>query len=279
MRKTVMKVHRFQARLFPVNAYLVETPSAVVAVDATLGVSDGRALRAQADALGKPLAGVVVTHSHPDHYGGIAALVGDGRIPVCAVAGVDQVIRRDDDAKEQILRPMFGDEWVVTRTFPDRIVRGGERVTLGGAAFQVVDVGPCESPHDSWWVLDADGPPHVFVGDLVYSHMHAFLADGFHDRWLSSLERARRELPRDAVLLMGHGEPSADHAILDWQAEYIRRFLAALRTAVFEQRLEGDVLADTVTNQMKAYLANEHLLFLLRLSVGPIRERLLAAGR
>jgi hypothetical protein len=30
---------------------------------------------------------------------------------VIAAAGVDAVIRRDDALKEQILRPMFGDEW------------------------------------------------------------------------------------------------------------------------------------------------------------------------
>ena len=34
-------VHRFEASLFPVNAYLVETRTGVVVVDATLGVTDG----------------------------------------------------------------------------------------------------------------------------------------------------------------------------------------------------------------------------------------------
>ncbi|MEP7000529.1 MAG: MBL fold metallo-hydrolase [bacterium] len=272
----MINVHRFQASLFPVNAYLVETPTAVVAVDATLGVSDGRALRAQADSLGKPLAGVIITHAHPDHYGGVAALVGDSTIPVYAVAGVDEVIRRDDDSKEQILRPMFGDEWAVARMFPNRIVRDGERVTIGDASFQVIDAGPCESPHDSWWVLETDGPPQVFIGDLVYSHMHGFLADGFYEQWLSNIERAKRELPGDAVLLMGHGEPSTDHAILHWQAEYIQRFLATLKRSAINERLDGESLADAVTSQMKSYLPNDDLLFLLRLSVEPIRQRLLA---
>src|SRR5262245_50933042 len=90
-------VHRFQASLFPVNAFIVETPSSIVCVDATLGISDGRALAARIDALGKPLAAVVVTHAHPDHYGGVAPLVGDRAVPVLAVHGVADVIRRDDD--------------------------------------------------------------------------------------------------------------------------------------------------------------------------------------
>ena len=45
MAPSTATVHRFQGSLFPVNAYLVETPSAVIVVDATLGVSDARRLR------------------------------------------------------------------------------------------------------------------------------------------------------------------------------------------------------------------------------------------
>lgn len=172
-------VHRFEATLFPVNAYLVETDTSVIVVDATLGVSDGKTLRSRVEALRKPLAAIIITHAHPDHYGGVSALLGEADVPVYAAAGVNDVIRRDDAAKEQILRPMFGDEWPATRRFPSRIVQGGERVTIADAVFSVTDLGPGESPHDSLWRLESDGSREAFVGDLVYSHMHAFLADGF----------------------------------------------------------------------------------------------------
>src|SRR5262245_2816584 len=168
---STIKVHRFQASLFPVNAYLVETAEGVIAVDATLGVSDGRALAGSVAQLRKPLAGVLVTHSHPDHYGGIASLVAGAAVPVYAVDGVHRVTRRDDAAKENILRPMFGDEWASVRQFPNRVAKDGERLSLGGATFRVVDAGPSESAHDSWWVLEGEGPNRVFTGDLVYSHM------------------------------------------------------------------------------------------------------------
>ena len=161
-------VHRFEASLFPVNAYLVETDTSVIVVDATLGVSDGKTLRSRVEALRKPLGAIIITHAHPDHYGGVAALLGDADVPVYAVAGVNDVIRRDDAAKEQILRPMFGDEWPATRRFPSRIVQGGERVTIADAVFAVTDLGPGESPHDSLWRLESDAAPRAFVGDLVY---------------------------------------------------------------------------------------------------------------
>ena len=217
-----------------------------------------------------------MTHAHPDHYGGVSALLGETRVPVYAVPGTDRVIRRDDPVKEQILRPMFGDEWPARRTFPDTHAQDGQRVTLADASFRVIDVGPSESEHDSWWVLETGAQPQVFVGDLVYNHMHAYLADGFHERWLSNLERARRDLPGDATLLMGHGEPSADHAILDWQREYIQHFLTAVREGA-DRGLDGGPLTERVMGEIKAFLQTEDLLFLAQLSVEPVRERLLAA--
>jgi glyoxylase-like metal-dependent hydrolase (beta-lactamase superfamily II) len=272
-------IHRFEASLFPVNAYLVETRTGVVVVDATLGVTDGRALRTRVDALKKPLAAVVITHSHPDHYGGVTSLLDGGDVPIYAVAGVNDVIRRDDAAKEQILRPMFGDEWAAARTFPNRIVRGGERVEIAEAVFAVTDLGPGESPHDSLWRLESDGAPQAFVGDLVYSHMHAFLADGSFDHWLANLERAQRELPADTTLWMGHGQPAAGFDILRWQSNYIQRFLEVLRAAVEQNGLQGDALADAVTAAMKEFLPSDDLLFLMRLSVEPMRARLALGSR
>src|SRR5215468_7206202 len=83
------------------NAYLIEMPRGVVAVDATLSESESRALRASLEALGKPLRAVLLTHGHPDHYNGVTNLVGQSAVPVVATAGVARVIREDDAAKEQ----------------------------------------------------------------------------------------------------------------------------------------------------------------------------------
>jgi glyoxylase-like metal-dependent hydrolase (beta-lactamase superfamily II) len=273
-----LMVHRFQASLFPVNAYLIESAADVVAVDATLGMSDGRRLRERIEQTGKPLAGVVVTHAHPDHYGAVTALVNGSNVPVYAVGGVDAVIRRDDAEKERILRPMFGDEWAAARTFPTHRVQDGDRIAIGSATFRVVDVGPGESPHDSWWVLeDSSGAPRVFAGDLVYNHMHAYLADGFADRWLANLARAKRELPAGAELCIGHGDATPASAMLDWQAGYIEEFLDAVRTSGEKDGLRGDPLTEAVARRMKAYLPNDHLEFLMRLSVEPTRTRLASA--
>ena len=277
MANTPPIVHRFQAGLFPVNAYLVESDTDVVVVDSTLGVSDGQRLHARVRATGKPLSGVIVTHAHPDHYGAVCELTGNSNVPVYAVGGVDDIIRRDDADKERILRPMFGAEWARTRTFPTHRVADGDRITIGGSTFRIIDAGPGESPHDSWWVLESAGRLRVFPGDLVYNHMHAYLADGYADRWLDNLARARRDLPADAELFVGHGDPVQVSEVLDWQTGYITEFLGAVQSAADRDGLRGDQLVESVARRMRAYLPTGDLEFLMRLSVEPTRTRLTPA--
>jgi glyoxylase-like metal-dependent hydrolase (beta-lactamase superfamily II) len=252
-----------------VNAYLVETSEGVVAVDGTLTVSDGRALRARLESLGKPLLAVLVTHAHPDHYGGIVELVAEDQVPVVATAGVDAVIRRDDALKEEILRPMFGEEWPRERTFPNRTVSDRETVELGGARLTVLDLGPGESPHDSIWLLGEERRT-VFLGDQVYDRKHAYLADGFYEEWLGNLERLARELPPEASLHIGHGGPvTAAH--FDRQRQYIETFLDAVRGADWSR---PDAARAAVVERMTRLLPTDELRFLMELSIDPVASKL-----
>jgi hypothetical protein len=104
--------------------------------------------------------------------------------------------------------------------------------------------------------------------------MHAFLADGFFDHWLANLEEARRVLPADTTLFIGHGQPVAGLDILQWQTDYIQRFVDVLGTTVERDDRQGDALVEAVTAAMKEFLPSDDLLFLMRLSIEPMRAQL-----
>jgi len=266
-----MNIHRFprkQDGAF-VNAYLVETETSLVAIDSLLTVSESRAFRAELDQLGKPLRAVLLTQAHPDHYGGLTELVAGDDVPIVAPQGVIDAIARDDDVKEQILRPMFGDEWAHERTFPNTAIADGASVAFDDAVFTVIDLGPSESPHDSPWVLGED-ERIVFLGDQIYGRKHCYLADGFFREWLQNIERLRRRLPADAVLYIGHGGPMRAED-WDWQRRYITTFVDAVTAADWSQ---PEAAKATVVALMTEFLPTDELQFLMELSIEPVAEQL-----
>jgi glyoxylase-like metal-dependent hydrolase (beta-lactamase superfamily II) len=252
-----------------VNAYLIETESCVVAIDSLLTVSESRALRRGVEQLGKPLRAVLLTQSHPDHYGGLTELVAGDDVPIIAPQGVIDTIVRDDDEKERILRPMFGDEWAAKRTFPNTEISDGERLSFDNATFTVIDLGPSESPHDSPWIL-GDEERIVFLGDQIYDHRHCFLADGFYQQWLENIEKLPERFPSDAVFHIGHGGP-ASSADWDWQRRYIETFLDSVTGADWSR---PEAAHATVVAEMKRFLPSDELLFLMELSIEPVAAQL-----
>jgi glyoxylase-like metal-dependent hydrolase (beta-lactamase superfamily II) len=253
----------------PVNAYLVEGERDLVVIDSTLTVSGGRAVREGIEAIGKPLAAVLLTHAHPDHYGGAVEVVAGVDAPIVATAGVDAVIRRDDAMKEAILRPMFGDEWPSERAFPTRLVQSGEELAFGDLEFSVRDLGPGESPHDSVWFL-GEAQSTVFCGDQGYNHMHCYLADGHWKSWLANLDQLANDLPADVTLLPGHGDRSGLE-LLDWQRGYIERFVDAVLAGDWT---DPERAKQAVVDAMASHLEVNDLRFLMELSVEPVAAEL-----
>ena len=264
------QIHRFPARAEGafVNAYLVETESGVVAVDGLLTVSAAREMRTALDRLGKPLLAALVTHSHPDHYAGLAELVAGYDVPIVAPQGVIDTIAADDAIKDQIIGPMFGDEWPTTRVFPDTPIRDGESLNFDDLKFTVIDLGPSESPHDSPWVL-GDDERIVFLGDQIYDHSHCYLADGFYAEWLANIEKLRARFPEDAVFYIGHGGP-VGREMWDWQRGYIELFLEAVSNADWSETEQAKA---TVVAAVKAYEPSDELQFLMELSIEPVAAK------
>ena len=266
-----LRIHRHDAaRPFPVNAYIVEGNDGLVVVDAPLTESSAAALRKRIEVLAKPLRAVLLTHSHPDHYAGIGVLAAGWDLPIVALAAVDDVVRRDDAAKDALSAPLFGAEWPRNRGFASQRVRDGDRLDYGGGlVFTVMDIGPAESLHDSVWILNSERPI-AFFGDLVYPLTHCYMADGQIDRWRRATERLQSELAEETLLYVGHGPPPTP-ALLSWQRLYLNRFEEALRATDWR---DPDAATANVVRVIRAFVPNEQLLFFLEYSIRPNARRL-----
>jgi len=257
-----VRVERIEGTVMPVNSYIVEGPEGLVIIDGQLTVSDAATVRAAVDGFGRPVAALIVTHGHPDHYAGAAAILDGSSAPVVSTSAVAAVVVRDDAEKDSVVGPMMGDEWPTVRRFPDEIVEGGTSITLGGLEFEVRDLGPGESDDDTIWSI---GQNTVFSGDIAYNDMHAYLLDGHFDDWLALLARLEAELSADAELHVGHGEPT-DRSVLSRQASYVNRFVAAVADSLDLEEVERH---DRVVAAMADQVTDQRLLFLMELSIEP----------
>lgn len=266
-------IHRVeQAIAFPVNAYIVEGSEGLVVVDSLLTDTASKDLRARVDAIGKPLQGVLLTHPHPDHYARLGNLVAGLDVPIYAVPGVNDVVRRDDAAKDTLISGMFGPEWPTNRVFPTDTASEGDSLNFGpGLSFDVMDIGPAESFHDSVFRLQGAAPT-AFVGDLIFSLMHAYMADVQNPAWLAAIDRLKVDLDEETLLYVGHGAPVTP-ALLDWQKSYIDLFDKAVQEADWS---DPEAATAAVMQAMSAYLPSEALAFLLQLSIAPNAQ---AAGK
>jgi glyoxylase-like metal-dependent hydrolase (beta-lactamase superfamily II) len=267
---TPRRIDRIEGEMMVVNSYLIHGPEGVIVVDAQLTTSDAAKVHEAVVASGLDLAGIVITHPHPDHYAG-AGLLAPAGAPIVATPSVDTVIRRDDAEKDAIVGPMMGDQWPSARRFPDTLVEPGATLTLGGLSLRVTETGSGESYADTQWWLD---DRTVFVGDVAYNGMHAYLADAQHVQWLQVLERLDTDLADDAVLCPGHGVP-AGKGVLTAQRRYIEAFVAAVVDHAEDDRQTRQA---AVVERMRGEVDDERLLFLMELSIDPVHAALKTSG-
>jgi glyoxylase-like metal-dependent hydrolase (beta-lactamase superfamily II) len=274
MTPTVHTYRSGETGLFA-NSYLVEGAEGVVAVDAPLLLSDGRAFRVRLEALQKPLLGVLVTHPHPDHYNTIGELLAGEEVPVIAHDDVDREIRAKDEAKRVQWGPMFGDEWPASATFPSRTVTDEESIELGDLRFTPWDFGPCESNSETVWLL-GDGDL-AFVGDLAFNGTHAYLADGRTDAWLKALDRAEEALAGVQTLYVGHGAPGVPAVLADQRRYLLMTREAIGRVANGRAELSEDE-ANRVVSLMERYLPTAPLGWLVGAGASAVAAELSQEG-
>jgi glyoxylase-like metal-dependent hydrolase (beta-lactamase superfamily II) len=249
--RTVIHTYTSLEAMLRVNAFIIETDTNLVVVDTTLTMSDSKQLKKKIDGLNKPLAGLILTHAHPDHVAGTLNIVPNGDIPIFALASVKKLMEETEEIKHQQWSSTFGDEWVPKWIYPNTLVSDNELVNIAGLSFRVLDLGSggdCDA--NSIWLLD-DENPVAFVGDFLYNNNHTYMADGSILRWLANLDRFDSLLKKYNTYYVGHGDPCG-YSALSKQREYFLSYCGELLkatngTAVFNEetrdRFEKNMLA------------------------------------
>lgn len=144
--------------------------------------------------------GIVATHGHHDHVGGIRALK--------EATGAPFMISAADSYRSQHALELSSHVFDVTQAgienapSPDRLLREGDEIAVGAVRLKVLDA---PGHTEGGIVLWGDGV--AFVGDTLFAGScgRTDLAGGDQATLMQTLARLKHELDPATVVLCGHG--------------------------------------------------------------------------
>lgn len=215
---------------FFVNSYLIETTAGIVVVDTQFVLSQARAVKAQIDALNQPLAAVIITHPHPDHFNGTTVLLeGQQDVPVYATATTAQGIKAIEAAKRAEWKGTYGDDYPDRTQLPTHLVESGQTISVGGLSWRFEDLGPAEAANET--VITVEEANALFCGDVMYHQVHSWLVEGRSSAWLEQLGTVLQRYTQIQQIYPGHGQPGTLVDIND-EIEYINTYQAVIRASL-----------------------------------------------
>lgn len=224
-----------------VNTAFVVTDAGVVVIDSGPSKRYGEALRAAiARITSQPVAKVLLTHFHPDHFLGNQAFPTDR---LCALAGTVEGIRGEGENFNGNLYRLTGDWMLGTEAVAPACTVAAGPLQVGNHRFELLAL----DGHTAADLAVFDATTGVlFAGDLVFHGRAPTTPHADLPRWLAALDHLAAQPFK--VIVPGHGAPAAD----DGPLRQTRAWLTWLGAALAEGAAKGLDLTDMLEQPIPA---------------------------
>ncbi|MBQ7496530.1 MAG: MBL fold metallo-hydrolase [Selenomonas sp.] len=169
------------------NSYIVETTSHLLIIDTQYLLPYAEKVKAMAVRLDKPIARVIITHAHPDHWFGTSVFAGE---QIYALPTVRAEMAKDAITAFQRNKPRLGDKIGDEAVLPNYTLEKGNFV-VDGVEFYVHEILNTET--SSLAVLEIPAEKILFASDLVYAHTHIYVADNHIREWIAALQSCQKK--------------------------------------------------------------------------------------
>lgn len=236
-------IHSAPETAFLVNSFIIEGARSLVVVDTQFLVSSALALKRRVAGIGKPVAAVLITHPHPDHFNGTGTLLAGIKAPVLATRRTAAGIAEVEADKRDYWAPIHGADYPATTWLPDGVLEPGERLRIDDIELVVDELGAGESSNDC--IIRLPKTDALIVSDLVYAFCHPWLAEGRSFEWLHQLARLGALHGDVRRIYPGHG-PAGGPALIEAQRDYIETLRGLVATALRRSSLTPELSANLV---------------------------------
>ncbi len=223
-----------------VNTAFIVAAQGVIVIDSGPSLRYGQQMRrAIAAVTAKPIALVINTHHHPDHFLGNQAFAD---VPIAALAETRNGIAADGNAFAENLFRMSGDWMRGTEVQLPGQTLGAGVIEVAGRRLRLVAL----DGHTGADLVIVDATSGViFAGDLAFNGRAPTTPHADVAHWLKALDQLEGLTgePGFKALLPGHGAPTADVAPIRQTRAWLTWLSAALRDAARAGLDMNDVLA------------------------------------
>jgi glyoxylase-like metal-dependent hydrolase (beta-lactamase superfamily II) len=216
-----------EVRALASNAVLIKGGDEAVLVDNCLIQSDAQKLVKMIQSSRRELTTVLITHAHPDHYFGLAAI--REAFPRARIYARKEVIdgMREFRAKIVHWQEMYRGELPADLPLPEPLT--GDSLQLEGHVIRFIDLFMVETVHATAFYLPAQKA--FIAGDLVYAQAQHYMSDvNDPDAWMAALEGVRKVGPIEK-LFPGHG-PVGGSELLDASVQWMRDYKEVAKPGV-----------------------------------------------
>jgi glyoxylase-like metal-dependent hydrolase (beta-lactamase superfamily II) len=236
---TEATIHRYESpKMDAVNLYWIETNQGIILVDTGRFLSQARYALAEIKASSnKQILGILITHPHTDHFGGLPVFVESAGkdVPIYASLVTQNDLKSDGQGFIRLRNDLHGNDFPDHNQIPlpNRIVKESEDIQVGGLTFRVLELPRNETLTTTLYYL----PEHkaLFAGDILTNKHSPFLLDSNTKNWVSQLQMLLKRYP-DLTLYPGHGEPGLARSLITAQISYITTFRNLVANALKSDR-------------------------------------------
>lgn len=201
------KLHTYVApeQSFGDATHILETPNQLIVVDTQYSLSEAGHFRRYAEATGKPVKNIIISHAHPDHFLGLQAFKGTAA-DVWATPRVIQSIKKKGPEALEHSKKILGADSATELIVPNKEICT-QSMVIDGLKLEFLEVECAEARYQL--VIFLPELNVLIAQDIVYNNYHPYLHRRYLKSWINILEQIRCRYDRAQLILAGHGDPAS----------------------------------------------------------------------